>query len=117
MDKPNLVTSTTVTTSTSTHKVTTVEINAEGEVLVARLENARKQIAAYEAEKDAVTKELEALIGDADGATVNGVMRVAVQHVNSTNINRKKMKDLVAPELLEQIIEPNPYSYLKTLKA
>lgn len=117
MDKPNLVTTTTTTSSTSTHKVTTVEIAAQGEVLVARLENARRQIAAYEEEKDAVTKELEALIGDADGATVNGVLRVSVQHVNSSTVDRKVLKTLVAPDVLEQIIKPNPYSYLKTLSA
>ena len=51
MDKPTIVT----TSTTVSRTVSTVELDGEGAVLVSRLENARKMLASYEAEKDEVT--------------------------------------------------------------
>lgn len=113
MDKPTIVT----TSTTVSRTVSTVELDGEGARLVERLENARKQLSIYEAEKDEVTKALKARIGDADAASVNGVTRVVVQHVDSSNIDRKLLSELVAPEIVAKVTKPNPYSYLKTLKA
>ena len=113
MDKPTIVT----TSTTVSRTVSTVELDGEGAVLVSRLENARKMLASYEAEKDEVTKALKARIGDADAARVNGITRIVVQFVDSSNVDRKALVELVAPEIVAQIIKPNPYSYLKTLKA
>ncbi len=113
MDKPTIVT----TSTTVSRTVSSVELDGEGAALVERLENARKQISVYEAEKDEVTKALKERIGDADAASVNGVTRVVVQHVDSSNIDRKMLSELVAPEIVAKITKPNPYSYLNTLKA
>jgi hypothetical protein len=113
VDKPTIVT----TSTTVSRTVSSVELDGEGAALVERLEEARKQISVYEAEKDEVTKALKERIGDADAASVNGVTRVVVQHVDSSNIDRKMLSELVAPEIVAKITKPNPYSYLKTLKA
>lgn len=111
-ERTQMTTSTVITTST-------VEVAAQvavldelaAEIAIAEFNSAKAAIKAFEAKKAEAEQKLRAMLGDAQSGTINGTVRVRIQHRNMSKIDREALKTAF-PEAHDATLVQSSYTVL-----
>ena len=103
---------TTVTTTTKVERVQEViELDAAVEALIVEFNEAKAAMKAVEAKKQAAEAATRAALGGHEVGSINGVVRVRVQHRNMSKIDREALK-AAFPEAHDATLVVSSYTVL-----
>jgi predicted phage-related endonuclease len=108
-------------TDMKTEVITRTEVTTKDEVavlspevaeaLIAEFVSTKAAIKALEAKKQEAEQKLRGLLGDAASGSINGVVRVRIQHRNLSKIDREMLKTAF-PEAHEATLVQTSYTVL-----
>ncbi len=104
------VITTTTATSVSTDAVAVLD-ELTAETAIAEFNEAKAAIKAFEAKKQEAEQKLRAMLGDTTKGTINGVVRVRIQHRNMSKIDREALKTAF-PEAHDATLVQSSYTVL-----
>jgi hypothetical protein len=107
-----MTTSTVITTSTvEVAEQVAILDELATEIAIAEFNSAKAAIKAFEAKKAEAEQKLRAMLGDAKSGTINGTVRVRIQHRNMSKIDREALKTAF-PEAHDATLVQSSYTVL-----
>jgi hypothetical protein len=107
------MTTKTVTTTTSVVETSEVTIldPTSAELLIKQFNEAKAAIKALEAKKQEAEQKLRAMLSGSDKGSIDGVVRVRIQHRNMSKIDREALKTAF-PEAHDATLITSSYTVL-----
>jgi predicted transcriptional regulator len=81
------------------------------EIAISEFNAAKAAIKAFEAKKAEAEQKLRGMLGDATKGSINGVVRVRIQHRNMSKIDREALK-AAFPEAHDATLKTSSYTVL-----
>jgi predicted phage-related endonuclease len=106
----------TITTSTTVESSKTVSVldGSNAEELMATFNQVKATIAELKKEQEKVDAQLRELLNGAEAGTINGVVRLKVEHRTKNFVDMEVLRKDFS-EIYEKVQKSTPWNFLKTL--